>query len=120
MNKLIKEQLRNVKTANLGEWDDNTSHFLIPKYIPVSLLVNHRYVLRLSESAFSQELNHQWNNGDKPRSKNYNCTVERVTGRMAFISGYPCFADGEIYPASEKWSGWIPEYGMLVLSELTK
>ena len=38
MNKLIREQLNKCDTARLPKFDDDTTHILIKKYEPVSVL----------------------------------------------------------------------------------
>ena len=121
MHRLVKEQLRNVKIADLGEWDDNTSHFLIRKYVPATLTIGHRYIIRLTDSVLSGKGmpdGSDWNGGSIPNSRFYSCTVVRTVGRMADIVGCPCRADGAACPSLPEWSGWIPEDGTDIIREL--
>lgn len=121
MNKLIKEQLNKCNTARLPKFDDDTTHLLIKKYEPVSVLVGGCYIIEISVSVLNPTTNSllasNWNNGSIPKHTHYKCEVEKILGSMIKINGL-AYNISTATDINEMWSGWLPLDGIEIIEKL--
>lgn len=121
MNKIVKEQLKKCDTARLPPFDDNTTHLLIKKYVPVSVVENNYYLIAISNSILHPTENSllvsNWNNGSVPKHTHYKCEVIKKLGQMIKINGlaYDMSTNLDI---NEMWTGWLPLDGIEIIKKL--
>lgn len=100
MNKIIQQQLKQVRLADLSNYDPELNTYHIPQCKALTLGVDQCYDITLSPEIYKDEvLRDNWNHGDIPAFLTGKVEVERVVGKMAQISGV---GDGNQF-----WSGWI-------------
>lgn len=124
MNKIIKEQLKKCKVANLPEFDDNTTELHIPKGSKLNVTpyqVNGCYLIELADfvihPAPDYALASNWNQGSVPPSKYFNAQIEQLMGKMIKFVGQGYNPDTNS-PTGVTWEGWVPQDGIKLLHKL--
>ena len=124
MNKIVKEQLRKCKVAEIPNFDDNTTHMLIKKKSVgngVAIKVGKCYLIELADylihahDGFDFHVN--WNNNLVPPCKYYKCECINIMGKFMKINGagYDYNTNTDL---SSVWSGWLPLEGVKILGEV--
>ena len=122
MNKVIKDQLRQVRVLKI-KFDDNTTKIIIPKTEEISniiLNVGEYYLIELEDFILNPPLNStlssNWNSGKVPKYKHYKVELIDKMSNMYKFNGI-AFENGEdIY--TENWFGWFPDNGFSVIKKL--
>lgn len=122
MNKWIKKELEKCKIAKIPEFDDNTTHLVIPKnvkpdknIIAGQLYLGQEYIIQVEDyiihpySGFT--LHDNWNNGIVPTDKQMHIKVDQIMGKMIKIQSIG-INDKSI------WNGWLPIKSIHILEEL--
>lgn len=124
MNPLIKKQLENCKVANIPEFDDNTTHLIIPKGSVVNVSqyqVGRCYIVELADYVINppegNTLSSNWNKGTIPKYKYYKCEIVKIMGKMICILGYG-FDPVTMRDTNDLWEGWVPQQGIKLIQEL--
>ena len=120
MNKFIFDQLKKCKIAQLPEYDENTTHIIIPKVgskvnIINDLNINQNYLIIVEEYIIKPyngfTLHDNWNNGIIPTDKQMEIKVEQIMGKMVKVSAVG-------YNDRKPWNGWLPRKSIHILKEL--
>ena len=124
MNKYIKEQLANVKVAELPPYDDTTMSMLIPKQVVGSGLGVKRdgcYLIQVAPYVINSPdgftLHDNWNNGIAPKHEFMKAEVSQIMGKMIKVNtlGFDYSNNKDI---DDIWSGWLPAKSIKVIKEL--
>lgn len=88
MNRIIKEQLSKVIVAKLPEYDDSTTHMIIPKHKETVYEEGRYYILALDDYICSQNSSVfiNWNNRVAP-PKDMIGMIEKKTINMILFAG---------------------------------
>jgi len=121
MNKIIKDQLNNVRNVKLN-FSDDTKTIVIKKVNELStnsLDIGHVYLIELSDfilnPSSSSTLAANWNKGIIPKHKIYKMEVLDKINNMIKFNGIAIEDGKELF--SESWFGWLPEDKIKVLSK---
>ena len=121
MNKLIGEQLKKVSVANLGNFDEATNTFFIPKFEQVKVAEDECYLIELNDSLLRHDdtsiLESNWNCGRIPPTKYLKVDIIKVMGKMLKVNGvgfnYQTKTD-----TLDSWSGWLPLEYIKIIEKL--
>lgn len=111
MSKLIDEQLKKIKIADLSNYDPDTNTYKILKYEATNYVVDKYYVVELDDVLLIKDglpiLVNNWNNNKIPTTKYLLINVTKKLGKMIYIVG------AEYNLATEdttnvSWEGWLP------------
>jgi len=115
MNKLIKDQLLQLKSVDL-QFNDSDTHIVIPKTIKVlnkAMQAGCIYDIELFDSivhpAPSSILASNWNNGVVPEYKLYTVEVISNTGKMIKVNGVAMENN------SSQFYGYLPSDGFEII-----
>ena len=122
MNKVIKDQLKQVRALKI-KFDDNTTKIMIPKTEEINnivLDVGGYYLIKLEDFILNppsnSTLSSNWNSGKVPKYKYYKVELIDKMSNMYKFNGI-AFENGEdIY--TENWFGWFPDNGFSVIEKL--
>ena len=124
MNPLIKKQLESCKVANIPEFDESTTHVVIPKGSVLNVTqyqVGKCYLVELADYVINPPegytLASNWNKGTTPKYKYYKCEIVKIVGKMICILGFG-FDTTTQKDTNDLWEGWIPQEGIKLLQEL--
>ena len=124
MNKVIEDQLKKVRVANLPPYNEDTMRLIIPRNDSVVVSdfnIGEKYIIQLEEYLVKPfdgfTLHDNWNNGIPPKHTCLLATVTQVVGNMIKFnaSGYN-YNTKEII--QEFWSGWLPKKSIKILEIL--
>lgn len=121
MNKIIKEQLKKCKVANIPHFDDSTTTLIINKYEEVIVKEGEYYIIQLQNAITNPTGNSvlasNWNGGSVPRHSCYKCEITKVLGKMIKINGlaYDLEKGTDL---DEMWTGWLPLGGITLVKKL--
>ena len=124
MNKVVEEQLKKVKVAQLPSYDETTLRIKIPK---VSSIINSDlnegqcYLIQVEDyivkpfDGFS--LHDNWNNGIAPKHKFLKVEVVKTMGKMIKVNsvGYDFMNKVD---TMDLWEGWLPRKAIKILEVL--
>ena len=124
MNKVVEEQLKKVKVAQLPSYDETTLRIKIPK---VSSIINSDlnegqcYLIQVEDyivkpfDGFS--LHDNWNNGIAPKHKFLKVEVIKIMGKMIKVNsvGYDFMNKVD---TMDLWEGWLPRKAIKILEVL--
>ena len=118
MNKLVFEQLNQVKSVDLI-FDQDTTKLVIPKTTkvkPVAVKVGGVYKIDISDTILfpseSSTLASNWNGGKVPEYKRYLAEIISTMGNMVKVNGV---AEDD---STNNFYGWLPFDGFEVLEKL--
>lgn len=108
MDKIIKEQLSKVVVAKLPDYDDSTTHMIIPKHKEITYEEGKYYILTLDDYICSQNSSVfiNWNNRIAP-PKDIIGMVERKTSNMILFGGC-AFNTITQKRTEQQYRVWIP------------
>ena len=124
MNKIVKEQLRLCKVADIPSFDDNTTTIHISKKSSsngVAIREGHCYFIELSKYLLVPNdgfnFHQNWNNNVLPTYSRYKCECTKILGKVIKIYGvgYNTETNSD---TTDTWTGWLPLEGITVISEL--
>lgn len=123
MNKIIKQQLEEVKSVKLS-YNDTTTEIFIPRttqIIPEALIVGNVYIIELNEFVLQPSSNSMlasnWNSGKIPKYKIYKVELLEIINNMYKFNGIALDENyNELY--SENWYGWFPKEYFKVLEKV--
>ena len=127
MNLIIEEQLKKCKVAKIPQFDETTTHLIIPKQegaISCSTFqINEEYIIKLESYILNPPegftLHTNWNNNIPPKSEVLYCKIIQVMGKMIKIHGM-----GYNYSTKQttdyNWEGWLPIKSVKVLEKIYK
>lgn len=111
MNKFVKEQLLKVQTAQLPEYNDDSTEIIIPKLQQDRYLVGGFYLVKLEDILLNPNgsplLVSNYNHGTYPRSKYMKVDVIKTVGKMICVNGIGYDIDTK-QNTSYTWGGWLP------------
>ena len=124
MNKVVEEQLKKVKVANLPPYNEDTLHLVIPKSnteVKSDLVVGNCYLLQLEDyivkpfDGFS--LHDNWNKGIPPKHNFVKAEIVQIMGKMVKINsiGYDFMSKVD---TTDVWEGWVPRKSFKILEVL--
>lgn len=119
MYKIIEEQLKKCKVAEIPSYDDNTTEIIILKSngtkIKDDLLLDHYYKIEVEDYIIKPydgfNLASNWNGGIIPKDKIMNCEIVQIMGKMVKVNAVG--SDNNNF-----WSGWLPRKSFKVIEEL--
>jgi len=130
MNKIIEQQLKSVKLAQIPNFDSNTTHIVIPKYTHAAAAnitdtdvvhLGRMYIVELADYILNEPngftLHANWNNNIKPSDKYMKILTLQDLGKMVKIKGVGYDIKLNIDLNSE-WIGWCPKKSLKILKEL--
>lgn len=120
MNKIIQNELKKCKVANIPFFDDNTTEIIIQKggkaVVKDDIILNHYYKIEVEDYIIKPydgfTLHDNWNNGIIPKDKIMNCEVIQIMGKMIKVEAVG--AD-----TSNTWTGWLPRKSFHVVEEIS-
>lgn len=124
MNKVIEDQLKKVKVANIPKYDETTTHLIIPKKegsYEVDFQIGHNYIIQLEDYLIKPfegfNLHDNWNKGKPPIHTFLKCQVIEIMGKMIKINsiGYDMKTHKDI---PDIWEGWLPRKGIKIVEVL--
>lgn len=119
MYKIIEEQLKKCKVAEIPSYGDNTTEIIIPKnneaQVKNDLLLDHYYKIEVEDYIIKPyegfTLHDNWNYGIIPKDKIMNCEIVQIMGKMVKVNAVGSDSDNS-------WSGWLPRKSFKVIEEL--
>ena len=124
MNSIILKQLKKCKVASVPDFDENTTHLVIPKQdeeVSQQFIPSHFYLVELENyilhppEGFS--LHQNWNNNIIPQAKYYKCHCLQIMGKMVKIEGAGYDWDNQ-QDLATAWCGWVPAKAIKIIKEL--
>lgn len=126
MNKYAKESLKKVKKAKLPQYNDSTTHMIIPKLnnnLTNSTLVTigKCYILKLEKYIINPppnfNLHDNWNKGIPPKHEYVKAEIQQIMGKMIKINsvGYDYTNNKD---TNDVWCGWVPNKSIRIVGEL--
>ena len=124
MNKVVEEQLKKVKVAQLPSYDETTLWIRIPK---VSSIINSDlnegqcYLIQVEDYIVKPfvgfSLHDNWNNGIAPKHKFLKVEVVKIMGKMIKVNsvGYDFMNKVD---TTDLWEGWLPRKAIKILEVL--
>lgn len=118
MNKIIEEQLSNVKRASIIKSSDNK--YVLKKIEKDVYFEGEYYIIKLNSILLSKTslpiLVNNWNNGTVPTNTYYRCEVLTTLNDFIKISGVGLTDNLE--DTSSYWEGWLPINNISLVSKL--
>ena len=119
MNKIIEDQLRKCKVADIPEFNDSTISLTIHKKNldkkSADIELNHYYKIEIANYVLTPNENftlaENWNNGTVPPEARMNCEIKQIMGKMVQV-----FCIGET--TQKTWGGWLPRKSFNIVEEL--
>ena len=121
MDNIIKQQLQKTKHCNFPEYDDTTTHMIIPRNTELYFTEGKCYVIELQDylinpsNTFTYHIN--WNQNRIPTCKWYKCECIRIMGNNIQIDGvgYDNISNTD---TDIIWSGWLPIQSIKIVRSL--
>lgn len=124
MNRVVEEQLKKVKVAQLPPYDETTLRMTIPKVngiVKSDLMEGQCYLIQVEDyivkpfDGFS--LHDNWNNGIPPKHNFLKAEVVKVMGKMVKVNsvGYDFMNKVD---TMDLWEGWLPKKAIKILEVL--
>lgn len=123
MNKIIKEQLKKCKVAEIPKYTDSTYHLIIPskRRAEQCLKVGGCYLIQLADYIIHPyegfTLADNWNKGIVPKEEYIRANVVRTFGKMIQINGKGV-NDSNTKILSEYKELWLPSKGIKIIKEI--
>ena len=107
MNKVILDQLNQVKEADLSRYDEATKTYIIPKKVGIKLEEEGSYLIYF-KPAFFQDVNLKvnWNNNSTPVYSYMIVEVSKIMTRMIKVVGVGYDIMNKTVTDSF-WTGWV-------------
>lgn len=124
MNKVVKEQLRLCKIADIPPFTDETTQLIISQKSDstgVTVREGGCYLIELEDYIIHPydgfDLHRNWNNNIVPSCKHYKCECIKIMGKFIKINGVEYDYDSNT-DLNCVWSGWLPLDGIKILGEV--
>ena len=126
MNPLIKAQLDKIKHIPLPEYDEDTTHLIIPKHGVTPLknleLKEGKYYLIMVEDYIIKPfdgftLHDNWNRGIPPKYKYLKVEILKIMGNMVNVNSIG-FDNESKQDIMDSWVGWLPRKSITAIQEL--
>jgi hypothetical protein len=121
MNKLIRNELNKVTTADLSNYNKDKGEFLIPRIKQFRLEENSYYIIKLDNSLLDENktstLSANWNQGTLPPSKYLKIDVSKIMGKMVRVNSIAYDYDNN-KDLNIPWSGWLPITQIEILEKI--
>ena len=110
MNKFTLRELEKIRDMIPDEWDENTTHFVIPgiNSIEEDIKVGDLFTIQLESYIINQPpnftLSENWNKGTFPPEEVLDIEVVKLLGKMVGVKARG--KTTKIY-----WEGWLPRKG---------
>ena len=122
INKLILNQLEQVKEADIGEYDSLHHTFHIKKHVEKSFEYNTLYLVKLDKHLLNATDNDllvsNWNNGKYPLHEYLKIAVSKKVGKMIYVYGVYHDIDSKC-DTGEDFEGWLPTEQLEIIEETT-
>ena len=118
MNKIIEQQLKEVKIADLSHFDEENGIFTIPQKKSIKIEQNKSYLIHLNDSFFYNSMvKDNWNKGWEPIDRYLKIDVNVILSNMIKVVsiGYDALNKKD---TMNFWTGWICLNDMEVLQTL--
>lgn len=118
INKLIQDQLNNVKFADLSNFYPESNTYIIKKREDIKFEEDSCYLIHIKVSAFTNTtLAINWNNGSYPPHPYLKVDVSKIVGKMVKVVGIG-FDPETSQDLSIFWSGWLFIEDVEILSKI--
>ncbi len=110
MREAIREQLQQVKFADLSHYDETTGVFNIPKYGKPAFELNKTYIVKVDGELVNNPntvIAANWNNGTAPKSAYLKIYVTQRQGKMLRVESV-AFDMNTRSELNIMWGGWLP------------
>lgn len=112
MNKFTHRELEKVRDLIPDDWDENTTHLVIPALYKDPIKIGDKFTIQLEDYIINQPpnftLSENWNGGTFPPEKILDVEVIKTMGKMIGVRAIGKFT--QIH-----WEGWLPEKGFKVV-----
>lgn len=115
MNKIIQEQLNQVKDADLSHFDKSTNTYFIPRKTSIVIRENNSYIIEIGN--ISDTITNNWNQGSKPPFNCCKAIVNTYMKNMIQIDGVE-YDNLNNIDGIKVWSGWLPLNDVVILKEI--
>ena len=124
MNPIVKAQLEKVKNASLPNYNEETTHLIIPKTtqkVQQGLIENKCYLIQVEEYIVKPfegfTLHDNWNGGTHPLHRFLKCEVIQKMGKMIKVNSVGFDFKNKL-DTNDLWTGWLPEKSIKILEEI--
>ena len=121
MNKLIDEQLKKCKVADLSQLDTKTGKCFIPRFKQVKVEEDSCYLIKLEDSLLKPNVNDtyhiNWNKGVIPPNNYLVVDISRVVGKNIYVNAIEYDIENK-QPTTNTWNGWLPLERIEVLERM--
>lgn len=109
MNRIIEEQLKKTRLADLTNYNPATRVYSIPRYSKPVYDIGKCYLVKLPNHLVNDHtsvLSCNWNNATSPKHPYLKIYVSKAMGNMIYVDSiaYDFEARKDIY---DTWSGWL-------------
>ena len=117
MNKIIQEQLKQVKIADLTNFDELNNTYLIPKINAIKIKENVAYLIKLKPEFFQNEvLKTKWNNNTLPKQSYLKADILNIMQNMIKVMAVEYDAINHV--DCGYWNGWLSLSEIDIISQL--
>ena len=117
-NKIIEQQLAEVRDANLNYFDPSTNTYHIPKKRTLQIKEGKCYKVFIKPSyKLNTTVIENWNAGSVPNYSYYKVEITKVMGTKVKIDGV-AFDPLQGTDYSDFWSGWIDTADLEIVTEI--
>ena len=111
MNKLIQDELKKVQVADLSNYSEGVTEFIIPKTVLDKFEVGQSYIIELDDSLIKHNpesvLETNYNSGKIPSNKYYYIEVSAVLGKLIKCVGMAFDVENNM-TIGTFWNGYFP------------
>ena len=112
MNKIIQEELKKIKIADISGYSDNTTEFIIPKTTISKFEKGNNYLIELDTSLLVHNpdsiLETNYNSNKIPSSKYYHIEVTEILGKIIKCVGVAFNINTRQPDFKCFWNGYLP------------
>lgn len=124
MNRVVDEQLKQCKVADIPPYDTTTTHLRIPKkrgIVKDALQEGNCYLIQMASYILNPPdnftLHDNWNKGVKPIHQFMKCEVVKIMGKMVKVNGVGYKYDTK-EDTTDLWEGWLPRESIKIIEVL--
>lgn len=122
MNKIIRDQLKMCRVAEIPDFEDSATHICIKRINHLSandMQANHIYIIKVKQAVKTNKtLAANWNGGAYPKYDYYKVERVGVVGEMVKFNGIAYDKDRDVNLYSEAFYGYLPMDGFEILEEV--
>lgn len=110
MRKIIENQLKQVRLADLSNYNSETGICIIPKYSKPTYDIGKCYIIKIPAHLINNPmsvLSTNWNHGNSPKCEYIKAYVSKYSGKMIYVDsiGFDIVNNKDL---NIMWSGWLP------------